>query len=59
VFFIFEDEAFIATHLAVIIEEHDGEAVGPASSVAEALELIAAGAVIEGAGSTAIWVALI
>jgi DNA-binding NarL/FixJ family response regulator len=43
------DEAFIATHLAVIIEDYDGEVVGPASNVAEALELIAPGAVIEGA----------
>jgi DNA-binding NtrC family response regulator len=46
---IVEDEAMIALHLAVVVEDSDGEVVGPAASVAEALELIDAGAVIEGA----------
>jgi DNA-binding NtrC family response regulator len=46
---IVEDEAMIAMHLAVVVEDSDGEVVGPAASVAEALELIDAGAVIEGA----------
>jgi DNA-binding NtrC family response regulator len=46
---IVEDEAMIAMHLAIIVEDSDGEVVGPAASVAEALEMIDAGAVIEGA----------
>jgi DNA-binding NtrC family response regulator len=46
---IVEDEAMIALHLAVVVEDSDGEVIGPAASVAEALELIDAGAVIEGA----------
>jgi DNA-binding NtrC family response regulator len=46
---IVEDEALIAMHLAIIIEDHDGQVIGPAVSVAEALEMIVAGTVIEGA----------
>lgn len=33
---IVEDEAVIALHLAMIIEDQDGQVVGPAASVAEA-----------------------
>ncbi|AYJ84658.1 response regulator (plasmid) [Sphingomonas paeninsulae] len=46
---IVEDEAVIAMHLSMIIEDCGGEVIGPAHSVAEALELIAAGAEIDGA----------
>jgi DNA-binding NtrC family response regulator len=46
---IVEDEAVIAMHLAIIVEDSDGEVVGPAASVAEALEMLDTGAVIEGA----------
>jgi DNA-binding NtrC family response regulator len=46
---IVEDEAIIALHLAIIVEDSDGEVVGPAASVAEALAMIDAGTPIEGA----------
>jgi CheY-like chemotaxis protein len=46
---IVEDEAVIAMHLSMIIEDCGGQVIGPAISVAEALALIAAGAEIEGA----------
>jgi DNA-binding NtrC family response regulator len=46
---IVEDEALIAMHLAIIIEDQDGQVIGPAVSVAEALKIIVAGTVIEGA----------
>lgn len=46
---IVEDEAVIAMHLAVIVEDFDGKVIGPAASVAEALAMIEAGTPIEGA----------
>jgi DNA-binding response OmpR family regulator len=52
---IVEDEAVIALHLAMVIEDQDGQVVGPAASVAEATEMIAAGVIIEGAVLDEIW----
>jgi DNA-binding NarL/FixJ family response regulator len=46
---IVEDEAMIATHLAVLVEDHNGEVVGLAGSVAEALDLLATGIEVDGA----------
>jgi CheY-like chemotaxis protein len=46
---IVEDEAIIAMHLAVTIEDHRGEVVGLAASVSEAITMISTGAVIHGA----------
>ncbi|TGX54978.1 response regulator [Sphingomonas gei] len=41
--FIAEDEPFIALDLALAIEDADGQVIGPAASVEEALELLGAG----------------
>jgi CheY-like chemotaxis protein len=46
---IVEDEAMIATHLVVLVEDHNGEVVGLAASVAEALEMLAEGIEVDGA----------
>lgn len=46
---VVEDEAIIAMHLALTIEDHHGEVIGPAASVADALTMVGLGDIIHGA----------